>query len=86
MFDVKVNGETRSTTGTTYRFVERARLRVLALPVKTNYNGTILSVSGNSWKGLWEFTRNVHPIAHGGIIWTTREELDASQFNIETNN
>jgi hypothetical protein len=73
-----------TTAGTTYQFVERARLRVLALTVKTNYNGERLSVTDQKWKGLWEFTRNVYPIAQDGIIWTTRDELDLSQHNIET--
>ena len=84
VFDVKVNGQSRSTSGTTYRFIERAKLRVLALPVKTNYNGTILSVSGDAWKSMWEYTRNVFPVAADGLIWTTREEFDGSAFNIES--
>lgn len=84
VFDVRVNGQTRSTTGTTYRFLDRAKLRVLALPVKANYNGTVLSVANDSWKSLWEFTRNVYPVASDGLIWTMREELDTSQYNIET--
>lgn len=61
VFDFRVNGQTRSSAATTYRFVDRAKLRVLALPVKTNYNGTVLSVTGDNWKSLWEFTRNVYP-------------------------
>lgn len=84
VFDVRVNGETKSTAGTTYLFLERARLRVLALPVKANYNGVVLSVANDSWKSLWEFTRNVYPIAADGLTWTIRDELDASAYNIET--
>ena len=87
VFDVKVNGETKSTAGTTYRFVERAGLRVLALPVKANYGGTVVPVSGDSWKATWEFTRNVYPVAADKFTWTLREELDASDksFDLETN-
>lgn len=84
VFDVRVNGQTRSTSGTTYQFVERAKLRVLAMAVRTNYNGTILSVPNDSWKSMWAYTRNVFPVAQDGIIWTTREEFDASSVNIET--
>jgi hypothetical protein len=84
VFNVQVNAQTRTTDGTSYRFLERGKLRVLAVPVKTNYNGTILSVANDSWKTLWEFTRSVYPVAHDGLEWTTRDELDASQHNIET--
>lgn len=84
VFDVQVNGQTSSTAGTTYQFVERGKLRVLALPVKANYNGTVLSVADDSWKTLWEFTRSVYPVAFDGLEWTTRDELDASEHNIET--
>jgi hypothetical protein len=83
-FDVTVNGASASTAGTTYRFVERGKLRILAVPVKTNYNGTILSVTGEDWKSLWKFTRDVYPVAYNGITWTTRGEVDTSQHNIET--
>jgi len=83
-FDVTVNGANRSTAGTAYVFHERGQLRVLALPVRTNYAGTILSVQGDAWKSLWEFTRNVYPIAPDKFKWTTRQELDASAFDVET--
>jgi len=85
VFDVRVNGQSATTSGTTYRFQVRDRLRVLALAVKTNYNGTIVSVANDSWKSLWEFTRNVYPVAADGIAWTIGPELDASAANVESN-
>jgi len=83
---VKLVGQTLflyRTDGTVYRFVERARLRVLALPLKTSYNGTVLSVPNDSWKSMWEFTRNAYPVAANGLVWTIRDELDVSAHNIE---
>ncbi|MDP9360586.1 MAG: hypothetical protein M3P29_03950, partial [Acidobacteriota bacterium] len=38
-FDVTVNGVSKSTAGTTYDFVERKAVRILAVPVKANYGG-----------------------------------------------
>lgn len=69
-FDVTVNGASASTAGTTYQFVERGKLRVLAVPVKTNFNGTILSVEGDAWKSLWEVHTRYLP---GGL---QRDRLD----------
>jgi hypothetical protein len=59
-FSVTVNGASRTTEGT-YAFVNRAKLRVRAVPVRTNYNGVIVSVSGDAWKFTWEYVRNVFP-------------------------
>jgi len=86
VFDVTVNGQKLSTSGTTYKFQERAGVRALALPVKANYGGVIQSVSGDSWKSTWTFTRSVYPVSFDGFTWTMREELDASDssFDLET--
>lgn len=85
-FVVTVNGATASTAGTTYTFRDRIGVRALALPVKANYGGKIVSVSGDSWKSTWTFTRSVYPVAFDNFTWTMREELDASDasFDLET--
>ena len=85
-FEVTVNGVTKSTEGTEYKFVERREIRVLALPVKANYNGTIVSMPDDKWKTLHEFTIKVYPVAGDKFKWTLRDEFDASdaKYNLET--
>jgi hypothetical protein len=84
-FDVTVNGETKSTEGTAYDFVERRELRILALPVRAHYNGTITEPP-ETWKTMDVFTKRVYPVAAEKVKWTLRGMLDASdsQFNLET--
>src|SRR5438477_2655336 len=86
VFDVMVNGITKSTAGTTYDFVERAPIRILALPVKANYAGTIVSVKDDKWKTFADYVRATYPVAADNLIWVTRDELDASDssFDLET--
>ncbi len=88
VFNVKVNGVEKSTDGTQYNFVERRSLRVLALPVKANYNGTITQVPNDKWKQMWEYTARVYPVAKQNFKWVVRDEFDASaaKFNLETDN
>ena len=85
-FDVKVNGATKSTAGTRYEFVERATIRILALPVIANYGGRVARVSGSKWKTFGEYVRRAYPVAADKLIWVTREEFDASDssFDLET--
>jgi len=85
-FDVKVNGATKSTRGTKYKFVERGIMRILAVPVTANYGGTIVPVSDSRWKTFGDYIRATYPIAADKVIWVTREPFDASdsRFDIET--
>ncbi|HSY49751.1 MAG TPA: hypothetical protein VLC46_13125 [Thermoanaerobaculia bacterium] len=85
-FEVRVNGATRSTRGTTYAFVERATMRILAVPVTANYGGTIVPVSDSRWKTFADYIRSTYPLAADKVIWVTREPFDASdpRFDIET--
>ncbi len=84
-FDVKVNGVTKRSSGT-YNFVERGKIRVLAVPVKANYRGKIVAVTDSRWKTFGDYVRGTYPVAADGLIWVTREELDASDssFDLET--
>lgn len=86
VFNVTVNGAAKTTAGTTYAFVERRPLRVLALPVKANYKGTITQVRGDSWKHTAAFVRRVFPVAVDRFTWTERSEFDASaaKYDLET--
>src|SRR5439155_6660899 len=52
LFDVTVNGQRRSTAGTTYRFVKSRQVRVLAVPVKANFSGATVSLPDDGWKSL----------------------------------
>ncbi|HEY3055052.1 MAG TPA: hypothetical protein VGK31_03865 [Thermoanaerobaculia bacterium] len=85
-FDVSVNGVTKSTAGTTYDFVPRSAIRILALPVKANFGGNIVSVRDSKWKTFADYVRKTYPVGSDQLIWVTREELDASDssFDLET--
>jgi hypothetical protein len=89
-FDVMVNGvsKTEPADGATHSYVfqERRMVKVLAIPVKANYNGTITQVSDDRWKTMHTYTTKVYPIAEDHFIWETREEFDASddRYNLET--
>ncbi len=78
VFNVKVNAATLSTEGTAYTFQERAKLNVLAVPVKTCIGGEVASVPDDKWKQFDKFTEAVYPVAAGNLVWTTREEFDFS--------
>ncbi|MBF0572797.1 MAG: hypothetical protein HQK69_03450, partial [Desulfamplus sp.] len=86
LFDVTVNNINKTTDGTNYEFKERKSVRVLAMAVKANYNGTITQVEGEKWKTMWQYTQKVYPIADNKIEWQIREEFDASdsKYNLET--
>ena len=84
-FEVSVNGVKKSTEGA-YNFVERGKIRVLALPVKANFGGKVVRVTDSRWKTFADFVRGTYPVAADSLIWVTREELDASgeEFDLET--
>ncbi len=81
-FEVTVNGVTRQADGA-YNFVERGPMRILALPVKANYGGKIVSVEGDQWKGFADYVRSVYPVATDKFFWVTRDEFDASDSNYD---
>lgn len=85
-FDVTVNGATKSTRGTKYEFVERAVLRILAVPVTANYGGTVVPLTDSKWKTFSDYIRATYPVAADKVIWATREPFDASDrsFDLET--
>jgi hypothetical protein len=85
-FDVNVNGATKSTHGTKYAFVERATLRILAVPVTANYGGTVVPLTDSRWKTFSDYIRQTYPVAADKVIWATREPFDAGdrRFDLET--
>jgi len=83
-FVAKVNGQTKSTEGTTYLFQDRGALRILAVPVKANYKGAIVSVTDERWKTFGDYLRKTYPLAPDKIDWSIREEFDGSAFDLET--
>ena len=78
IFDVTVNHVFTSTVGTTYTFVERLPLRVLAVPIKGHYDGEVKTIVGDNWKMSGQYVRRVYPVAADKFEWTIREELDLS--------
>ncbi|MCX5810029.1 MAG: hypothetical protein NTX36_11785 [Proteobacteria bacterium] len=86
-FQAMVNGQGGNVNGT-YKFVYGSSIRILAVPVKANYGGTVKSIPNNKWKTMWKFLQRVYPIADGNVKWTIREDgLDASapSYNLLTN-
>ncbi|MDQ2945808.1 MAG: fibronectin type III domain-containing protein, partial [Acidobacteriota bacterium] len=80
-FQVTVNGgPPRSTMGTTYNFVPRQTLRILARPVKAIFSGNVVSVPNDNWKMNWTVTRATYPIAEDAITWDARDELDVTNL------
>jgi len=84
-FTATVNGVTLATTAT-IDFKERQPMRILVRPVKANYKGTIVSVTGDKWRRAVEYVRRVYPVAADKITWVIQDELDASaqKFDLET--
>ena len=82
VFEATVNGTTASAGA---EFVERRPLKILAVPVKANYDGDV-RVPNARWKKLGEFMKQVYPIAPAGFQWTLGQELDASddEYDLET--
>lgn len=90
VFEVKVNGVTRSSQGSAITFKARQKLRVLAVKIYANYGGVKLHIPDDSWKKLGHFLERVYPLASGmdGVYWKPREEeLDASddKYDLEKN-
>ncbi|OQX19972.1 MAG: hypothetical protein BWK80_36250 [Desulfobacteraceae bacterium IS3] len=89
-FEVIVNNvvkkEPADGSANTYVFKERREVRVMVMPVKANYSGTVKQVPNDKWKTMWEFMSKVYPVGYDKIKWTIREEFDASadKFNVET--
>lgn len=83
-FDVSVNGVSKTTAGVDYKFVERGAIRILAVPVTANYGGRIVPVTDSRWKTFAEYVRRSYPVAADKLIYVTREEFDASAFDLET--
>ncbi len=89
-FEVSVNNvvkkEPADGSTNTYVFKERKKVRVLAVPVKANYNDTVMQVSGEAWKTSWNFMSSVYPVAYNAISWTVGQEFDASDstYNQQT--
>jgi hypothetical protein len=83
-FSVTVNGVTKTSAGTEYNFVERAGIRILAVPVKANYGGQIVPVTDSRWKNFADYVRATFPVAPANLHWIVRDEFDGSGFDLET--
>ncbi|MEZ4736912.1 MAG: hypothetical protein R3E79_58265 [Caldilineaceae bacterium] len=84
VFEVTVNGDTRSTQGTIYEFKERQGMRILAVPVKAKYGSDVKVVTDNRWRTGYTFFSKVYPIAPNSVQWIVGAELDTSQYDINT--
>ncbi|HRW10803.1 MAG TPA: Ig-like domain-containing protein, partial [Caldilineaceae bacterium] len=86
VFEVTVNGDTRSTQGTIYEFKERQGMRILAVPVKAKYGSDVKGVEDNRWRTGYTFFSKVYPIAPNSVQWIIGAELDTTQYDINTDN
>jgi len=78
-FDAQINGLTKQESAT---FQERKSLRILAIPIKVNYNGNPQTPT-DQWKTGGEFLRQVYPIAHDGLEWiNAKKPLDATGYDL----
>ena len=59
------------------KFQQQRKLRVLAVPVKANYAGTI-ETPGDQWKNGGAFMRQVYPVAYNDFTYKVGSLLNAS--------
>jgi hypothetical protein len=80
-FDAKIGSETQKVDG--IKFLERKALRILAVPVKANYGGNVQGTTGR-WKQAGDFMKQTYPVAPANYNWQNGNELDASGYDINT--
>jgi hypothetical protein len=90
-FQVLVNGNLERLEPATgsYLFKSSSQIRILAVPIKANYGGTIKSVPDDKWKTMWTFTEKVYPLGAGNLKWIPYpREFDASdgKYNLKIEN
>ncbi|NJL59221.1 MAG: hypothetical protein HC887_05805 [Desulfobacteraceae bacterium] len=89
-FEVSVNNAVKKepADGSTnsYVFKDRRPLKVLAIPIRGNFGGTLKTVGGDKWKTMWKFMAAVYPVGVSAFKWEIREELDlsADQYDLNT--
>ncbi|HPF19771.1 MAG TPA: hypothetical protein PLC88_00365, partial [Syntrophomonas sp.] len=84
-FVVKLGEKCEELTLDNVKFQKQRKLRVLAVPVKANYAGTI-ETPGDQWKNGSSFMRRVYPVAHDDFTYRQGSLFDASDesYNITT--
>ena len=79
-FQVTVNaGPPRSTMGTTYNFLPRQTLRILARPVKAIFSGNVVSVPNDNWKMNWTVTQPPQSTHRHGYGTRTSKSISGAQ-------
>jgi len=79
-------GDSEELTLDNVFFREQRKLRVLAVPIKANYAGTV-KTAGNQWKSGAAFMRRVYPVAYNNITYKQHSTYNASDssYDITTN-
>jgi hypothetical protein len=82
-FDVVVNDELWATRTTSFH--QSGRLRILAVPIKANYGGRIMSCTGE-WRGGGVMIAPTFPVARADVEFILGNELDLSarRFDLHT--
>ena len=81
-FVVTLGDSAEDLTLDNVRFQKQRKLRVLAVPVKANYAGTI-ETPGNQWKNGGTFMRRVYHVAYNEFTSRQRRHNDASDASYD---
>ena len=81
-FTATVNGDSASLSN--IQFQARKPLRILAVPMRVNYGGSVMDVPNDSWKTAGAFAQQMYPVDPGKFKWQLGQALDVSQFDITT--
>ncbi len=78
-FEVSVNGVFNQYSS--YEFVERKDIRILAVPIRITFDGQEMEPN-ESWETAKEFLIKVYPISLYGVDWVEGLTLDATALNL----
>lgn len=65
------------------QFQDRRELKVLAVPIKTKFDG-VIETPGNEWQNGYKCMRRTYPVAYDKVTWTRGALLDATGPDFDT--
>ncbi len=65
------------------QFQDRRELKVLAVPVRTKFDG-VIETPGNEWQSGVKFMRQVYPVAYDKVTWSQGPLFDATGADYDT--
>jgi len=82
-YKFKAKVEDAEETLDNVRFQDRRELKVLAVPVKTNFLG-VIETPGNQWESGYNCMRQTYPVAYDKVTWTRGALFDATGPDFDT--